>query len=143
MIEAVIALIQQILFKATGSSYDQDVHSVEAIGDEVAGLNAILPASGTLQGAAFVKGVEVELIFPIYDKTGALVSSAAGLDSEVSKDGGAFSDCTNEASEIGSSGIYKLTLTATEMNADRVCIITKTSTTDAKTTVTVIYTSPA
>ena len=38
---------------------------------------------------------------PIFDNDGDLVSGAAGLDSEISKDGAAFADCTNEATEIG------------------------------------------
>jgi len=87
------------------------------------------------------KNIEFLLIFPLVDNDGDLVSGATGLDSEISKDGNAFIDCTNEATEIGSSGIYKLTLTATEMNADVVAVITKTTTADAKTTQTVIYTS--
>jgi len=89
------------------------------------------------------KGAEFLLIFPIYDADGDLVSGAVALDSEVSKDNGAFSDCINEASEIGASGIYALTLTADEMDADVIAIITKTTTADAKTTPTVIYTSSA
>jgi len=87
------------------------------------------------------KNAEFLLVFPIFDADGDLVSNAADLDSEVSKDGGSFIDCTNEAAEIGTSGIYKLTLTATEMNADIIAVITKTSTTGAKTTSTIIYTS--
>lgn len=94
-------------------------------------------------GQPVEKNQEFLLIFPIYDNTGDLVSGAAGLDSEVSKDGDAFIDCDNEASEIGSSGVYALTITADEMNANVIAIITKTTTIDARTTVTVIYTSSA
>jgi len=102
----------------------QDIH------DDVAALTV------------FKKGTAATIVFPIYDNDGDLVSGAADLDSEVSKDGGTFTDCTNEAAEIAtSSGMYKLELTATEMNADIVVVITKTSTADAKTTPTVIYTS--
>ncbi len=79
------------------------------------------------------------VIFPIFDNTGSLVSGAAGLDSEVSKNGDSFTDCTNEATEIGSSGMYYLTLTSSEMTADLVTVIVKTSTTDAKTTPIVLY----
>jgi hypothetical protein len=81
------------------------------------------------------------VIFPIYDNDGDLVSSAAALDSEVSLDGAGFNDCTNEAAEIGSSGMYSLVLTAAEMNANIVTVITKTTTTDAKTAVNVMYTA--
>jgi hypothetical protein len=82
------------------------------------------------------------VIFPIYDADGDLVTAAATLDSEVSKDGGTFTDCTNEAAEVAtSSGIYTLALTATEMTADIVATITKTSTAGAKTAVNVMYTA--
>lgn len=86
------------------------------------------------------KGVAYRVTFPIYDADGDLVAGAAGLDSEISKDGGTFADCTNEATQIAtSSGIYYLDLTATEMNADCVAIIVKTTTSGAKTTVIVLY----
>lgn len=81
-------------------------------------------------------------IFPIYDNDGDLVPAAASLDSEVSKDGGTFTDVSpGEATEVAtSSGVYALALSATEMNADTVATITKTSTVDAKTAVNVMYT---
>lgn len=78
-------------------------------------------------------------VFPILDNTGAFVSGAAGLDSEVSKNCDTPADCTNEATEIGSSGKYYLILTAAEMTADIVAVDVKTSTTDAKTTPLVFY----
>lgn len=86
------------------------------------------------------KNEAFRVTFPIFDDDGDLVSGAAGLDSEISKDGGTFVDCTNEATEIAtSSGMYYLDLTATEMNADTVTIIVKTSTSGAKTTPIVLY----
>ena len=86
------------------------------------------------------KNVAYRITFPILDADGDLVTGATGLDSEVSKDGGTFADCTNEATEIAtSSGVYYLDLTATEMNADTVAVIVKTSSSGAKTTVLVIY----
>lgn len=87
-----------------------------------------------------IKNQAYRITFPILDADGDLVTAAAGLDSEVSKDGGTFANCTNEATEIDtSSGMYYLDLTATEMNADTVAIIIKTSTSGAKTTPIVIY----
>lgn len=87
-----------------------------------------------------IKNQAFRVTFPLFDNDGDLVTGAAGLDSEVSKDAGSFADCTNEATEIAtSSGIYYLDLTATEMNADTVAIIVKTSTTDAKTTPIILY----
>jgi len=87
-----------------------------------------------------LKNTAYRVTFPILDADGDPVSGAAGLDSEVSKDGGTFADCTNEATEIAtSSGVYYLDLTSTELNADTVAIIVKTSTSGAKTTVIVLY----
>lgn len=86
------------------------------------------------------KNVAYRITFPIFDADGDLVTGATGLDSEVSKDAGTFADCTNEATEIAtSSGMYYLDLTSTEMNADTVAIIVKTSSSGAKTTPIVLY----
>lgn len=87
-----------------------------------------------------VKNQAYRVTFPILDADGDLVTSAAGLDSEGSKDAGTFADVTAEATEIATaSGMYYLDLTATEMNADTVAIIVKTTTTGAKTTPIVLY----
>lgn len=66
------------------------------------------------------KNTAFRLTIPVYDTAGALKSSLASADSEISLDGAAFADCTNEVTEIGSTGIYYLDLTAGEMNADTV-----------------------
>jgi hypothetical protein len=87
------------------------------------------------------KNAAFTVTFPIYDNDGDLVSAAAALDSEVDKDGAGFADCSNEATEVGSSGVYKLALIQAEMNADVVTTITKTSTAGAKTAVNVMYTA--
>lgn len=73
------------------------------------------------------RGVAYTVSFPIYGVSLTPQTGAAGLDSEISKDGGAFADCTNEATEIGTTGIYILTLTLTEMTADRVVVQVKTT----------------
>lgn len=86
------------------------------------------------------KNAAYRVTFPIYDADGDLVTGATGLDSEVSKDGGTYADCTNEATEIATaSGTYYLDLTATEMNADTTAIIVKTSSSGAKTTPIILY----
>ena len=62
------------------------------------------------------------------------------MDSEVSKDSGAFADCTNEATEIAtSSGMYYLDLTGAEMEAKKLAVIVKTATAGAKTTPITLY----
>ena len=91
-----------------------------------------------------VKNQAYRVTFPILDADGDLVTAATALDSEVSKDAGTFVDCTNEATEIAtSSGMYYLDLTATEMNADTVAIIVKTTSSGAKTTPMVLYPNKA
>lgn len=85
-----------------------------------------------------IKGVAYRVTFPIFDADGDLVTGATSPDSEVSKDGGTFADCANEATEIATaSGMYYLDLTAAEMAADTVTIIVKSST--GKTTPIVLY----
>jgi hypothetical protein len=85
-------------------------------------------------------GVPYGIVAPILDADGDLVTGAAGLDSEVSKNGDTFADCTNEATEIAtSSGFYYLLLTAAEMLTDVLTGIIKTSTSGAKTTPFALY----
>ena len=88
-----------------------------------------------------VKNAAQRIAAPILDADGDPVSLATGLDSEYSLDGGAFTDCTNEATEIGTSGIYYLDLTAGETNGGFVIIRIQTTTAGAKTTVLIFYTS--
>lgn len=85
------------------------------------------------------KNTAFRAYFPILDADGDPVTGATALDSEASIDGAAFADCTNEATEIGSTGIYYLDLTASEMNGDAVVVRVQTSSTGAKTTVLVFY----
>jgi hypothetical protein len=70
----------------------------------------------------------------LLDADGDLVTGAAGLDSEVSKNFDTAVDCTNEATEVGSTARYYLILTAAEMTADVVDVTVKTSTSGAKNT---------
>jgi len=61
-------------------------------------------------------GQPYRLYFSMRNTSGQLVKVWTGADSEISKDGGAFVDCTNEAVEIGTSGVGYIDLTGTEMN---------------------------
>src|SRR5688500_3600988 len=85
------------------------------------------------------KNTAFRVTFPIWDADGDLVTGATALDSEVSIDGAAFSDCTNEATEIGATGIYFLDLTSGEMNGDTIVIQIKTSSAGAKTQTIFLY----
>lgn len=82
------------------------------------------------------KNVATYIVFPIKKTDGTNISGASGLDSEIDawEDGSApdgFSDCTNEATEIGSTGIYYLSLTQAEMNHDYIVIHIKSSSSGA------------
>jgi len=84
------------------------------------------------------KNVATRIVFPIIDADGDTVTGAAGLDSEIDEfaDGSnptGFADCTNETTEIGTTGIYYLSLTSGELNQDYVVIQIKTTTSGAKT----------
>lgn len=82
-----------------------------------------------------IYGARLRVLFPILDADGDPVTAAATLDSEFSLDQAAFADCTAEATEIGSSGIYYLDLDNDEMLGKQVTIRVQTSTSGAKTTI--------
>ena len=87
-----------------------------------------------------IYGAPWTLVVPLLDADGDLVTGATTPDSEVSKNGDTFADCTNEMTEIATaSGIYYLTLTGTEMTADIVAAQLKSATAGMKTTVAVLY----
>jgi hypothetical protein len=68
------------------------------------------------------KNTAYRLYFEFRKNDGTIITTVTGMDSEVSKDGAAFADCTNEFTEIGTSGPGYLDLTSTEMNADSVIV---------------------
>jgi hypothetical protein len=68
-----------------------------------------------------------------------LITTWTGQDSEVSLDGAAFADCTNEATEIGTSGAGYIDLTASEMNADAVLLKVSVTNTGAVPLIFVLY----
>ena len=73
------------------------------------------------------KNVATIITFPLIDADGDAVSASANPDSEIDQwaDGAApdgFADCANEATEIGVTGIYYLSLTQGEMNEDYIYI---------------------
>ena len=77
------------------------------------------------QTVGIKKGVERTIVFKMVDATDfATPEPSITVTEERSLDGGAFAACTNAASEIGGagngSGWYKITLTATEMNANEI-----------------------
>ena len=85
------------------------------------------------------KSVDTRIVFPILDADGDFVTGAADLDSEYASwdttdhagTAPSFADCTHEATEIGSTGIYYLDVQATEIAKDYTIIQVKTSTSGA------------
>ena len=77
------------------------------------------------------KNVAYRLYFDFRTNAGAIVTTVTGADTEISKDGAAFADATNEFTEIGTSGPGYIDLTSTEMNADSVVIKATCTNTDA------------
>lgn len=85
------------------------------------------------------KNVAYRLYFAIRKNDGTLITTWAGADTELSADGGAFADATNEATEIGTSGCGYLDLTSGEMNVDNLIVKTTVTNTDALPVVTMLY----
>jgi hypothetical protein len=76
-----------------------------------------------------IKNQAYRLYFDIRKNDGTLITTWAGQDTELSGDGGAFADATNEATEIGTSGNGYIDLTSGEMNYDAVIVkVTVTNT---------------
>jgi hypothetical protein len=71
--------------------------------------------------------------------TYGLITSWTGADSQVSKDGVTYVACTNEATEIGSSGTGYIDLTAGEVNADGVLYKLTVTNTNAETLVITLF----
>lgn len=67
--------------------------------------------------------MSITLAFPIYGGSLTPQSGVAGLDSEISLDGGAFADCINEATEIGSTGWYTLEIEDSEFDGATLVIV--------------------
>lgn len=66
------------------------------------------------------KNVQRTIVFKMVDATDfATPETGVTVTEEISKDGGSFASCTNAASQIA-NGWYKITLTATEMNASEI-----------------------
>lgn len=77
------------------------------------------------------KGVAYRHYFAIRKNDGTLITTWAGMDSELSKDGGDFADATNEATEIQTSGCGFIDLTAAETDYDCVTLKVTVSNTGA------------
>jgi len=69
----------------------------------------------------YQRGVAVAaFVFSMFDTSNALVSGLTFSNKQISKDGGAEAGIAGSITEIGSTGQYKVALTATEMDADEI-----------------------
>ena len=86
------------------------------------------------QPAGIQKGVALSNFEFLMVLSSDHVSPATGktLTEEISKDGGAFAACSNDASEVG-NGVYKIDLTALEMDADIITLKFTEGTCDQRT----------
>jgi parallel beta-helix repeat protein len=75
------------------------------------------------------KGKAFRAYMAILDSSGALVTGTlSGMDTEISQDGAAFGDATNEFTQIGTTwGIGYIELTADEMDNDAICGVVQTT----------------
>jgi len=80
-------------------------------------------------------------VFPVLDADGDLVTGGTGdtPDSELSKNGDTFTDCTEAVEIATASGMYYISLTAAEMTCNVGALIFKTATAGTKTTPVVFY----
>ena len=77
------------------------------------------------------KNVAYRMAICFRKNDGTLIIGWTGADTELSLDGAAFADATNEATEIGTSGCGYLDLTSAELNADMVWVKSTVTNTDA------------
>lgn len=81
------------------------------------GLSGVTIAAGQL---LVKKNVQLtSFMFPMYDSTGALKTGLT-ITATRSIDGGSFASCANSATEIGTSGVYKITLATTDLNGTNI-----------------------
>jgi hypothetical protein len=84
-----------------------------------------------------VYGLPYVVVAPLLDADGDPISPSSP-DSEISKNGDTFADCTNEAVEIATtSGVVYLSLTGTELTTDIAAV--RIQSTGAKTTILTLY----
>lgn len=87
-----------------------------------------------------VKNQAYRVYFTVRDSTGAVITSWTSPTAVVTKDGGATASSTNTPTEIGTSGLGYLDLTATEMNAYSTTIKVSVTNANSRDTVVVLIT---
>lgn len=98
------------------TTIDGNITTIDTVVDAIKAKTDNLPSG-------IPKGVELaNFPFLMVDETDLSHKAGLTVTAQIKKDGGSFASCTNSVSE-SSLGIYEITLTATEMNADTLCLI--------------------
>ena len=113
------SIIAHLVSNSATADWDDYDHTTMSMQGQTAFLSAILSDGPALP----TKNVELSNFpFLMVDETDfATPETGLTVTCNISKDGGAFAASTNSAAEIG-NGTYKITLTATEMNADTIIL---------------------
>jgi hypothetical protein len=117
-VPAIKAKTDQLTF-GTANRVDAQVHGMEA---DVVNSSAIAATAVTeIQTGLLTVPKNVaysNFTFKLFLTADGSAGTGLSPTCTISKDGGAFAACANSATEIGSTGVYKINLTQTEMNAD-------------------------
>lgn len=84
------------------------------------GLSGVTIATSQIQAK---KNVQLSnFMFPMFDSLGALKSGLT-ITAQRAIDGGSMASCANAATEIGSTGVYKITLANTDLNGNTIALL--------------------
>ena len=109
-------------FYEEGVATASGVFRVTELAPEAGGSIAAIKAKTDNLPSGIAKNVALSnLMFTMVLLNGKTIATGKTITAQISKDGGAFANCTNAASEVG-EGWYKITLTQSEMNADIVAL---------------------
>lgn len=111
------------LFYENGVAKTAGIFRVTELAPEAGGNIADIKAKTELLPSGIAKNVAFSnLMFTmVLSSDGKTPATGKTIEAQISKDGGAFNNCTNAVSEVG-SGWYKIDLTQAEMNADIVAL---------------------
>lgn len=111
------------MFYEAGISKASGVFRVTELAPEAGGNIAAIRAKTDNLPSGIAKNVALSnLMFTmVLSNDGKTPATGKTLIAQISKDGGAFANCSNSISEVG-EGWYKIDLTQSEMNADIVAL---------------------
>jgi len=111
------------LFYEGGVTKTSGVFRVTVLASEAGGNIAAIKAKTDNLPSGIAKNVALSnLMFTmVLSSDGKTPATGKTITAQISKDGGAFANCTNAVSEVG-QGWYKINLSQAEMNADIVAL---------------------